>query len=132
MGRFLPVAYGAPGDIAAAGGGVALPSAHLSAVGRGRGRAVGGEPVLPAFLWRDVLSAPLPARPLVADAVAQADRGGGRRVASDQDDRGGPRGRRDLGTERRGGDRRYHGDGEGNRPGATCAGAARSSQRSDT
>lgn len=70
MGRVLPVAYGTPGDVAASGGGAALPAAHLSAVGRGRGRAVGGEPVLPAFLWRDVLPAPLPARSLVADAVA--------------------------------------------------------------
>ena len=32
MGRVLPVAYWATGDVAASGGGAALPAAHLSAV----------------------------------------------------------------------------------------------------
>ena len=44
MGRVLPVTYGPTGEIAAAGGGAALPAAQLSAVGRGCGRAVGGLP----------------------------------------------------------------------------------------
>jgi len=50
VGRVLPVTYWAPGDLAAARGGAALPAAHLSAVGRGRGRAMGGEPLLAALL----------------------------------------------------------------------------------
>ena len=70
MGRVLSLAYGTPGDVAAASGMLALSAAHLPAVGRGRGRPLGGEPVLPALLRRDVFPAPLPARPLVADAVA--------------------------------------------------------------
>lgn len=115
MGRVLSLAYRPTGNIAAPGGGAALPSAQLSAVGRGRGRTVGGEPLLPALLRRDVLSAPLPARPLVTDTLAQADRGGGCGMAADQDDRSGPRGRGDLGAERRGGDRGHDGDGDGNR-----------------
>ena len=50
VGRVLPLAYGTPGDVAAVGGGSALSAAHLPVVGRGRGRPLGGEPLLSAFL----------------------------------------------------------------------------------
>ena len=63
MGRVLPVAYGPTGNIAAPGGGAALPAAHLSAVGRGRGRALGGEPDYQHFCGETFFQHRLPLDP---------------------------------------------------------------------
>ena len=72
-----------PARRAAAGGGAALSPARLRAVGRGRGRALGREPVLPALHRRDLLPAPSTDRPDLADPLAQADRRRGRGMAAD-------------------------------------------------
>ncbi len=96
-GRVLPVGHRPAGDIAAAGGGASLSPARLRAVGRGGGRAVGREPVLPARLRGDLLPAPSADRPLLAHPLAQAHRRRGCRMAADEVHRGRPR----LGSGRR-------------------------------
>lgn len=73
---------------------------------------MGGEPLLPAFLWRDFLSAQLLARSLFAEAVAQVDLAGGCGMASEQDNRGGAQGSGDLRTEHRDDDSGHDADGE--------------------
>jgi transposase, IS5 family len=68
---FFPSHTGRPATSPRLVAGLALLAACLPSVGRSRGRAMGGEPLLAALLRRDVLSAPLPSRSFVADAVAK-------------------------------------------------------------
>lgn len=112
------------GDLAAAGGGAALPPARVPALGRGRGRPLGREPVLSARHRRGLLSAPPSERPDLAHPLAKADRGRGCRVAADQDHRG----RAEIGCRRRcqpgrggGGYHRHGGQGDRGASGAAQA-----------
>ncbi len=54
------------------------PQTHLRLLQRVPVRALGGEPLLPVLLRRDVLTVPAGVRPLLADAFAPADGTDGR------------------------------------------------------
>ena len=114
----------------AAGGGAAVSPARLSVVGRGRGRTLGGEPVLPALLRRDVRrqigpldrsvlrSTPAPSadRSFLAHPLAQARRRRRRGMAAGQDHPDRPSFRDGRGEEPGTGIGRHDGHGKEHRP----------------
>src|SRR6266446_1005738 len=66
-GRPRSAAAGYPSD-----GGIGDFKTHAQSLGRGSLRALGGEPLLPIFLRRGILPAPIGFRSLVLDALAPA------------------------------------------------------------
>jgi hypothetical protein len=85
---FVPSGKGRPATEPLVGGGAALPSTRSPAFGRGGGRPLGREPLLPALHWGSVLSAPPADRSVIAETLARADRQGRCGMAADRDDPG--------------------------------------------
>lgn len=108
----LHVASRPPGNVAAFDSRAAVFAACLRPVGRGRGLAMAGEPVLASVHRRDVLAAEAAGQSVEPDALAQAAWRGRRRRAAGRDDRSGQTRKRHQDFEPEAGNRRYDGDGK--------------------